>query len=128
MRQICEEGSWIIMHTEALNLGEYLTVLRRRKWPLLGVMGLLLVISISVALILPPVYRSTATILTEQKEIPEDLVQTTINLYVDAQITNVKDRVLTSANLREMIQKFNLYPVERQEKPIEVAIDKMREN
>lgn len=116
------------MHTEALNLGDYLVVLRRRKWPLLGVMGLLLVISISVALILPPVYRSTATILTEQKEIPEDLVQTTINLYVDAQIKTVSERVLTSANLREMIQKFNLYPVERQEEPIEVVIDRMRKN
>ncbi len=117
-----------MMHTEALNLGNYLVVLRRRKWPLLGVMGLLLVISISVALILPTVYRSTAMILIEQKEIPEDLVQTTVNLYVDAQIMNAKDRVLTSANLREMIQKFNLYPVERQEEPIEVVIDRMREN
>ena len=115
-----------MMHTEALNLGNYLVVLRRRKWPLLGVMGLLLVISISVALILPTVYRSTAMILIEQKEIPEDLVQTTVNLYVDAQIMNAKDRVLTSANLREMIQKFNLYPVERREEPIEAVVDRMR--
>jgi uncharacterized protein involved in exopolysaccharide biosynthesis len=72
------------MHTEALNLSDYLVVLRWRKWPLLGVTGLLLVISISVALILPAVYRSTAMILIEQKEIPvraDTYISGSYNLY-----------------------------------------------
>ena len=116
------------MYTEAPNLNDYLIVLRRRKWPLLGVAGLLLVISVSVALGLPAVYRSTATILIEQKEIPEDLVQTTINLYADTQIEIVSERVLTTANLTKLIQKLNLYPVERQEEPIEALVDRMRES
>ncbi len=117
------------MDTEVSSLIDYLVVLRRRKRPLLWVTGLLLVISALVALSLPAVYRSTAMILVEQKEIPEELVQSTITLYADAQIKIVSERVLTTANLQEMIRKFNLYPVEQQEgEPIEVLADRMREN
>jgi succinoglycan biosynthesis transport protein ExoP len=55
------------------SLGEYLTTLRRRKGSLLSAMTVILLITISLAFGLPPVYRASATILIEQQEIPQDL-------------------------------------------------------
>ena len=59
-------------------LSHYLAMLRRRKWQALGVMAMILLVSIAVAFGLPPVYRSTATILIEQQEMPQALVRPTI--------------------------------------------------
>jgi len=100
-------------------------ILRR---PLI-VLGLLLVTS-SVgawfALTLPPLYRSSATILIEQQEIPQDLVRSTVTSYADERIQIISQRVMTTQNLMEIIKKYGLYTEELAEKPREVVLNEMR--
>ncbi len=116
------------MEPNTKTLGDYLSALRRRKGSLLGVMLLLLVITVSVAFGLQPVYRSTATILIEQQEIPSELVRSTISTFADQRIQVISQRVMTRANLLDIVKKYNLYPEDQKREPSEVLIENMRKD
>lgn len=105
---------------------DYAAALRRRL-PLGFLIGfLLLVLALAVALGLPAKYKSSATILIEQQDIPQDLVRSLVTSYADQRIQIISQRVLTSSNLTKIIDKFDLYADERKADPIEVVLDEMR--
>lgn len=110
------------------NLADYLGALRRYRGRMLGVALALLIVSVGVAFGLPPVYRSNATILIEQQEIPEDLVRSTITSFADQRIQVISQRVMTRANLTEIIKKYDLYADDRKTDPMEVIIEQMRKD
>lgn len=76
----------------------------------------------------PPTYRSTGTILIEQQEVPEDFVRSAITSYADQRVQVISQRVMTSANLLEIIRKYNLYPEERRTKAREIIVANMRDD
>ncbi|HKQ30258.1 MAG TPA: Wzz/FepE/Etk N-terminal domain-containing protein, partial [Burkholderiales bacterium] len=116
------------MEQNTNTLQDYLIALRRRRKPILLVGGALLLVALAVAFGLPPVYRSAATILIEQQEIPTDLVRSTVSTYADQRIQIISQRVMTSANLIGIIRKFNLYPDEQQTQPTEVLVAGIRKD
>ena len=75
---------------------------------------------------LPPVYQSEATILIEQPSIPGDIVQSTIGNYVDEQIQVVAQRVMTKENIRQLVERFDLYAEIRETQPTEIVIEHFR--
>ena len=99
--------------SSAMELSEYVAVLWRRKALIFGPMLLLSVIAAIVAFVLPPVYRSGATILIESPEIPEEFVSTTVTVEQQERLQNVMLRLLTHKNLWAIIEKLDLYPEER---------------
>lgn len=109
-------------------LSDYLGALRRYRGRMLGVIVVLLVASLGVAFGLPPVYRSSATILIEQQEIPQDLVRSTITSFADQRIQVISQRVMTRANLTEIVKKYDLYAADRKTEPMEVIIEQMRDD
>src|ERR1700691_235442 len=98
---------------------------RRTFWPIAGV-GIL--ITILLALLLPPTYQSMATILIEQQEIPQELVRSVITSYADQRVQIISQRVMTTQNLLSLIERYNLYPDIREKKPREVLLAAMRED
>jgi uncharacterized protein involved in exopolysaccharide biosynthesis len=82
------------MEEEVKGLGDYLSIVRRRKMQLFLPMALILVISGIVAFALPAVYESEAIILIEQQEIPEDLVRSTVTSYADQRVQVISQRVM----------------------------------
>ncbi|MFD2113338.1 GumC family protein [Thiorhodococcus fuscus] len=115
------------MDEQLLTLEDYLAILRRRKWQLIVPMLLLSVIAVLAALLIPATYRSSATILIERQEIPDDLVRTTVTGYADQRIQVISQRVMTTANLSKLIERYNLYPEIRAKESINMAVDEMRE-
>ncbi len=109
-------------------LPDMLAALRRRKKQMISTAGLLLVITALVALFLPPVYRSTATILIEEQEIPQELVRSTITSYADERIQTISQRVMTRANLMQIIDKYDLYADRRRRDTTEEILDRMRKD
>jgi protein tyrosine kinase modulator len=110
------------------SLADYLDAIKRRKVQLFFVFISVLIISLIVTFILPTIYKSSAIILIEQQEIPQDLVRTTVTSYADQRIQIISQRVMTTLNLKGMIDKYDLYPEERKTDPMEVVIKEMREN
>ena len=114
------------MEEQTRGLQDYLGILRRRKKQILTVVGVLAVISVIVALTLPPVYRSTATILIEEQEIPTDLVRSTINGYADQRVQVITQQVMTRANMMQIIEKYDLYAKQRKHDTSEEVLKRMR--
>lgn len=97
------------MSNSTLEISDYMAVLHRRKYHLLIPTIVVLLIAIGVAFGLPPVYRSTATILIEQQDIPRDMVRTTVTTFATERIQVISQRVLTRENLWSIIEKFDLF-------------------
>lgn len=108
-------------------LREYWQIVVRRRRTALAVGAGVAVVALGLALGLPSVYRAKATILIEQQEIPPELVPSTVTSYADQRIQMISQRVMTSANLLEVMDKFELFRDLRDDYPDEVAVEEMRE-
>ena len=82
--------------------------------------------TVLTAALLPSTYRSTATILIEQQEIPQDLVRSVITSFADQRVQVISQRVMTTQNLLSLVERYNLYPDIRRTQPREVLVDKLR--
>lgn len=105
---------------------DYLLMLRRRRGLAFGISIVAVLVTVVASLLWPAVYRSSATILIEQQEIPQDLVRSTVSSYADERIQVINQRVMTRANLADIIQKYDLYADQRRTDPMEVVIGEMR--
>lgn len=108
------------------SFSDYLLAFKRYRGRLMAVSLVLVLITIGIAFGLPPVYRSTATILIEQQEIPQELVRSTITSYADQRIQVTSQRVMTRANLMGIVRKYNLYPEDQATEPMEKLVERMR--
>ncbi|MGH8502287.1 MAG: Wzz/FepE/Etk N-terminal domain-containing protein [Gammaproteobacteria bacterium] len=109
-------------------LGDYVTILRRRKLQLVIPFLLILAASVTLAFTLPPVYRSEATILIERQEIPEELITTTVTGAVQEHIESLKQQILTSDNLWDIAEEFNLYAGDRRPENRQDIVASMKED
>lgn len=95
-----------------MGLRDYWTILLRRKWHFLLPTLVVVAAALALAFALPPTYRSEATILIERQTIPANLVASTVTSYVQEQIQQIRQRIVTHENLREIAKEFQLYPDE----------------
>ena len=110
------------------SIQEYIAGIKRRKGKVAITFFVLLLITMALAFGLPAVYRSSATILIEQQEIPEDLVRSTVTSYADQRIQMITQRAMRTDNLWKIIEKYDLYKKKRENYPREVVIEEMRED
>jgi len=115
-----EEGS--------TDLREYLAILRRHIVQIVAVTTVFAAVAIAVALGLPPVYRSTATILVQEQEIPPDLVRSTITSFADERIQVISQQVMTRAVLLDLVDKYGLYEKYRERETNEELVERMRKD
>jgi polysaccharide chain length determinant protein (PEP-CTERM system associated) len=116
--------------TEAASRGAGIDRIRavwsRRKWlaiivfliPLTGVVGLVMA--------LPNVYRSTASVLVERQQLPEDLVRATVNSQVEIRLRTLSAEILSRSRLEALIQRFGLYRELTDGASAEEAVGRMR--
>ncbi|WP_417511556.1 Wzz/FepE/Etk N-terminal domain-containing protein [Methylophaga sp.] len=102
------------MEEEVKGLGDYLNILWRRKYWVIIPAVLLAIATVVVVFSLPATYKSQGTILIESQEIPNDLVRSTVTSYADQRIEVIKQRLMTTSRVMDMIRKYNLYREERQ--------------
>ncbi len=117
-----------MMEEQTKELRDYIDAFRRRRNTILLVVVSVFAVSLIIALLWPPTYRSTATILIEEQEIPPDLIRSTITSYATQRIETIKQRVMTRANLMQIIEKYNLYVDERRRKTTEEVLERMRKD
>lgn len=91
---------------------EYLKIAARRKWFLIIPVLLGTFIAFSVALKLPPIYRSTTLILVEQQRISEIYVTPTDSTPFTQRLNTIQQQVMSRTNLEKIIGNFNLYTIE----------------
>ena len=82
------------MEEQTKEIQDYLVAIKKRKVGILIIALTVLIISAAVAFLLPPVYKSSATILIEQQEIPQELVMSTVTSYAAERIQTIQARVM----------------------------------
>ena len=95
---------------QGLTLSDYLEIALRRRRELIWPTLLLFTIIVAVAVALPNKYESIARVMIEQPEIPVEFVQTTVPVNTRLQLGATTESVLTTENLRAIIEKHGLYP------------------
>ena len=117
-----------MMEEQTKELSDYLDAFRRRRASILSIAAVFFAISVIVALAWPPVYRSMATILIEEQEVPSDLIRSTITSYATQRIQTINQRVMTRANLMTIIEKYDLYHNKRGKETTEEILERMRKD
>jgi len=110
------------------DFSQYLDALRRHWSQGLLVFMLILFFASGLAVWLPAVYESEAIILIEQQEIPSEYVRSTVTSYADQRIQVISQRVMTTQNLGQIIEKYGLYEDDLERKPREVVLEEMRKD
>ena len=116
------------LEPEGLSLPEYVGIARRRLRPMLVAFATGFLLTILLALLWPASYRSTATILIEQQELPADLVRSTVTSFADERVQMISQRVMTTETLLGIIRRYDLYPKERSRETRDQIIKRMRDD
>ncbi len=106
------------------DLRDVLGIVRRRKWAMSLVALVISLAGVALAFLLPPSYRSTATILIEEQEIPSDIVRSAITSYADQRIETIKQQVMTRSTLWRIIEQYGLYTSLRENSPTEEVLER----
>ena len=82
----------------------------------------------AVALLLPNVYKSWATILIKSRQISEGLVSSTVTTYADQRIESIKQEVMSRSKILDLVKKFDLYPKQREKISTDALVEKVKES
>jgi len=116
------------MEEQEKSIQDYLAIVSRRKAAIVSTALIVFLMGLITALIWPPTYRSAATILIKEQEIPTELVRSTVTSFASQRIQTISQSVMTRPNLMEIIEKYNLYVKDRKRKTTEEVLEKMRED
>lgn len=99
----------------------------QRRWFIIVPLLVGSIAGVAAAFLLPPSYRSSATLLVESQQLPAELVGPTFTSLIDKRIAKIRQQVLSRPDLVELIQTNNLYASRRQREPLSSIIKTMRD-
>jgi polysaccharide biosynthesis transport protein len=94
---------------DGLDLKFYIYLIKRRFIYFLLPLVLVLAVGTAIVMSLPKIYSSSAKILVESQQIPENLVKATVTTLATERVQVIQTRVLTRENLLKLIDKFSLF-------------------
>lgn len=116
------------MDKEVKTAQDYFDILKRRRWSIIVPASAVFITAVIVAFCWQPVYRSTATILIEEQEVPREYVNTAVATFADQRLQSINQRIMGTTKLLEIITKFKLYDDLKKKWTTEEIIDKMRKD
>jgi uncharacterized protein involved in exopolysaccharide biosynthesis len=87
----------------------YLSLFLRRLPYFLLVVVICSVIGVTLARVLPPVYRAEARLVVESEQIPDELAASTVRTEATEQLQIIQQRILTRDRLLEMANRLQIY-------------------
>jgi len=109
-----------------LTLHDYIDILRRRALLMIAVFIIIAVTATSIAVLLPPVYQSSGTILIESQQISSEFIASSVTGFASERIEVIKQRVMTRENLLRIIRKYNLFQNATNSRVTSELIDDLR--
>jgi len=110
------------------DIEDYIDILRRYRSWIVGPTFAGLVIAVVVGFLWPDTFVSTATMRITPQQISERLVPSNISTQMAERLLAMQQQIESRTQLQELILRpsLNLYPKERQRKPMEDVIEQMR--
>lgn len=116
------------MTQETIDIRTIKGIVRRRYKSFLLLFILLFLTGSTIAVLLPPTFKSESTILIENQLIPSEYVQSTITGFVEQRIQVITQQVMSSSKLQEIIDRFDLYRDLKKRYTASEIIDEMRDD
>ncbi len=95
-------------------ISDFLNIARRHKYYLTIPFIIISAISSVVAMKMPLTFVSMGTILIEQQQVPQSMIQTTVTGFADERIRFIQQHVMTRESILSIIDKYHLYQKERE--------------
>src|SRR5439155_14347676 len=109
--------------------GEILGMLKRQKWMIILPMLTMTAAIGYVVNKLPSIYESTSLLTVKPPTISANLVQSLTTEDLSQRLQTINKEVLSRSSLEPMVQKYDLYKLERASgMPMELIVDKMYKN
>ncbi len=112
----------------ALDVEDYVDIVRRHKGWIFGPFLLSVVVTVVGVYLWPDTYVSQAMVKVTPQQVPETMVQASINQAMFDRINSMEQVILSRGTLTTIINNFGLYQRERTRMPIEDVIELMRKN
>ena len=109
-----------------LTLHDYIEILRRRALLMIVIFITVLSIASALAILIPPVYQSSGTILIESQKISSSIVESSVTGFAREHVEVIKQRVMTHENLLRIIKKFNLFSSKNDSRVTSERIENLR--
>jgi polysaccharide chain length determinant protein (PEP-CTERM system associated) len=118
--------SYSSVNRRPMDIEDYFDIVRRHKAWILGPTFAALVLSTVVAFLWPDTYVSRGVIRVVPPQVPESFVPTNINSQMSQRINSMYQTISSRGNLTNIINLYNLYPKQRERKPMEDVVEDMR--
>jgi polysaccharide chain length determinant protein (PEP-CTERM system associated) len=112
----------------SLDIEDYVDIARRHSAWIMGPAFAGLVIAVVVAFVWPDTYVSSATIRVVPPQVPESLVPPNVVSAMADRINAMYQTISSRSALTNIVNVYNLYPRDRQRKPMEDVVENMRRN
>ena len=109
-----------------ISVADVKRILRRYWWIPAFITVTLGAIGLAASLVLPKKYTSSTLVLVEQPTIPKELIKPVITDDLNQRMASMKAQILSRSRLETIINKFNLYPQERQTTHMEDLVEKLK--
>ena len=116
------------MDQPSISFRDYPGIVMRRKWSLIFPALLISIAGFLIAMLLPPEYKSTSTILIEEQEIPQDFVTATVTSFAEQRLQTINQQIMSTTRLLEIINQFDLYKKLREKRTTEDVVAQMRKD
>jgi len=112
--------------TRELTAEDYLAIFRRRWWILLLPTLLFSAGAYLVSLKIPNRFTSTALVLVDQPQVPENYVKPVVAEDVQQRLRTMQEQILSRSNLQPIIENFGLFKTAHV--PMEEQVEMMRKS
>ena len=110
----------------ALDIEDFIDILRRHKAWIFGPTFAALVISVVVAFLWPDTYLSSGIIRVVPPQVPESYVPSNLNIDMQGRINQISQVILNRSTLTAIVNTYDLYKKERSRMPVDDVVDNMR--
>ncbi len=111
------------------------SMLWQRRWFVILPVMVATIAGLVTAFLMHPVYESSATVLIESQQVPDDLISALsggggnqVSDMIGQRIARARERVLSRQDLIRLIRTYALYPREQRTLPLSKIVDKMRDD
>src|SRR6266404_5196976 len=120
------QPDYLSVPRRALDIEDYVDILRRHWTWIVGPTFAGLVIAVVVAFLWPDTYLSYAVMRITPSQVSDRIVPTNFNLHMQDRLATMQQDVTSRSKLIDMIKKFGLYPAEQLKRPLEDIVEDMR--
>jgi len=110
------------------SLERLLDVTSRRRWWVLSTFFIVTLSAIAAAFVIPAKYKSEATIVVEQQQVPDRYVTPTSTSDLLQALQAMTQEILSRSRLLQIISQFDLYPSQRKRMGPDELVEMMKKD